>query len=195
MPHKSGHALVSQNKEAVSGNARPPSTIAAKIVQNHEQATAGRHFQDHGLFEQLLQEILSHSDSEYLDTRTLHKLVTIVIKGGLRILAQNDPFISRDVVLTQAATSIRVIELTIRKNPEIILESSLSDTDDGFRLPLIFLIFSSIITILNHENIEILLPLVKRLLFCCISEILVTADLWHRTSALVEFYRSSIRCM
>ena len=194
MPLKTGLASQSQQREGAGGDNIPPSTIAAQIVQNHDLATSSRQFQDHELFGQLLQEILAHSEAEYADTLTLYKLVTIVIKGGLLALGHSDPFTSKEKYVSRAITSIKVIELTIRRSPEILLESSLSDVKEELRPPLFLIIFSSIITILGYEDIENLLPFIRRLLYCCIQEILNTADLWLRASALIELYQSSVQC-
>lgn len=195
MPLKTGLASQSQQREGTGGDNVPPSTIAAQIVQNHDLATSGRQFQDHELFGQLLQEILAHSEAEYADTVTLYKLVTIVIKGGLLALGHNDPFTSKEKYVSRAITSAKVIELTIRRNPEILLDSSLSDVKDGLRPPLFLIIFSSIVTVLGYEDIEKLLPFIRRLLYCCIQEILNTSDLWLRAFALIDLYQSCVQCM
>ena len=194
MPLKTGLASQSQQREGPGGDNVPPSTIAAQIVQNHDLATSGRQFQDHELFGQLLQEILAHSEAEYADTVTLYRLVTIVIKGGLLALGHNDPFTSKEKYISRAITSIKVIELTIRRSPEILLDSSLSDVKDGLRPPLFLILFSSVITVLGYDDIEKLLPFIRKLLYCCIQEILNTADLWLRAFALIDLYQSCVQC-
>ena len=194
MPHRSGFASLSQQREGTGGNNVPPSTIAAQIVQNHDLETSGRQFQDHEQFDQLLQEILAHSEAEYADTITSYKLVTIVIKGGLLALAHNDPFNSKNKYISRAITSVKIIELTIRKSPEILFDSSLSDLKDGLRPPLFLTIFSSIVAVLGYENIESLIPFLRRLLYCCIQEVLDTADIWLRAFALISFYQSCVQC-
>ena len=194
MPHRSGLTSLSQQRDGSVGKNVPPSTIAAQIVQNHDLATSGRQFQDYELFGYLLQEILAHSEAEYADTITLYKLVTIVIKGGLLALVQSDPFNSKEKYVSRAVTSVKVIELTIRKSPEILFDSSLSDPKDGLRPPLFLIIFSSIVTVLGYEDIERLLPFLRRLLCCCIQEVLVTGDIWLRAFVFTKFYQSCVKC-
>ena len=195
MPHRSSLALLSQQRDGAGGDNVPPSTIAAQIVQNHELETSGRHFQDHEQFGQLLQEILAHSETEYADTITLYKLVTIVIKGGLLALSHRDPFISKDKYFSRAITSVKVIELTIRRNPEILFDSSPSDSKDGLRPPIFLIIFSSIVTVLGFEDIGSLLPFLRGLLYCCVQEVLETADIWLRAFTLINLYQSCVQCM
>ncbi|KAK5108367.1 hypothetical protein LTR62_008397 [Meristemomyces frigidus] len=105
----------------VNGNAPPPSTLAAQIVQNQTGPTP----QQNGHLiplQSLLNEILSLPDSaQETDLAVNVQLVHVVAEAGLSPLASLDPFVNHDSVLSEAADSIAVIAKTIERQPEVLL--------------------------------------------------------------------------
>jgi len=100
----------------------PPSTIAAKIVHNHQDATTRQEPESKQLFGQLLQEYLNDAageDAVEKSVETNAKLISIVVEAGLDSLLKDNPF-AQDLLLPQAGDSLKVIRITIERAPEVL---------------------------------------------------------------------------
>lgn len=117
---------VAANPGAVThakGNAPPPSTLAAKIVQNQHQpaADSGRDGEA-ATFTQLLHDIL-HSPAviQETDVNVNLQLINVVAEAGLTPLAQDNPFTALTDLIPRAVDSLAVIERTLRHQPGVLL--------------------------------------------------------------------------
>ena len=109
----------------------PPSTIAAQLVNN---LTRGKHYpnhqdhqdhQDRADFENLLQIFETEQDGErHTDTpeeaEESAKLIVVVVKAGLDPLLRENPFQGHDVVVKQASRSLGVIDVTMKRCPQVL---------------------------------------------------------------------------
>ncbi|EME41530.1 hypothetical protein DOTSEDRAFT_55328 [Dothistroma septosporum NZE10] len=104
---------VAVNGRHTNGDAPPPSTLAAQIVQNHgETATFG----------DMLQEILSdQAAAQENDPQINAQLVSVLLQAGLLPLTADNPFANSDGLLQQARDSITVIERTLKRQPEVVV--------------------------------------------------------------------------
>lgn len=143
-------------EEAKQNGHLPPSTIAAQIVDDH--LTQGRihpKHQDREKFRRLLREIL-HTDENSQDSNRLIetnsdvncRLIYVVIRAGLELSLNEDPFEKKCDLITQALESLSVVELTLQRCSDVlfsILEGRDSDPHlDGplflWLLPRLFII-------------------------------------------------------
>lgn len=103
----------------------PVSTLAAQLVDNLSRGTQQSKHQDREDFEQLLRIFETDSqDERYVDDPEAReesiKLIDVVVKAGLDVLSREDPFEDRSILIRQAVRSLAVIELTIRRNSELL---------------------------------------------------------------------------
>ena len=103
------------------GDAPPPSTLAAQIVQNQTRSRATHHSDQQALFASLLHEILHNSAADVeTDVETNVQLIKVLVEAGLTVLTQEHPF-AQDVLVRQAKDSVSVIESTVRRQPEVLV--------------------------------------------------------------------------
>ena len=120
-----------------NGNAPPPSTLAAQIVQNQSRPPAPQQNGDTPTFAELLHEILNdHAATPETDVQVNVKLISVVVEAGLAPLADGNPFAQWDVLIPQAIDSIAVIEATIGRQPEVLF-SAISPDGPQLLLPLL----------------------------------------------------------
>ena len=105
----------------------PPSTLAAQIVHNLTKRNDHSKHQDQESFKQLLRDILDagdendeQSDSIETNVEVNHKIVYVVVRSGIEVLFQDDPFNTKTDLVKQGLSSLAVIELTIRRSPEVL---------------------------------------------------------------------------
>lgn len=112
------HAITNGNH--ASGDALPPSTLAAQIVQNQVRPTVTKQSEQQALFNNLLSELL-HSSSADVETNveTNVQLIKVLVEAGLSVLIHEQPF-APDILVQQAKDSIAVIEHTFNRQPEIL---------------------------------------------------------------------------
>lgn len=105
-----------------NGDAPPPSTLAAQIIQNQTRPALGQKKRsDAPTFSELLHEIL-HNRAATIETdvATNVKLISVVAEAGLVPLADRSPFAQQDDLVSQAIDSLTVIESTIKRQPEVL---------------------------------------------------------------------------
>lgn len=103
----------------------PVSTLAAQLVDNLTRGTQQSKHQDREDFEQLLRIFETDSqDERFVDDPESReesiKLIDVVVKAGLDVLLRENPFEDRSILIRQAVRSLAVIELTIRRNSELL---------------------------------------------------------------------------
>jgi len=104
-----------------NGEAPPPSTLAAQIVQNQTTTKASQQSGEKATFAGLLHEILHNpSATPETDISVNVQLISVVVEAGLSILTRDDPFAQLDVLLPQAADSLAVVEATIVRQSEVL---------------------------------------------------------------------------
>lgn len=104
-----------------NGEAPPPSTLAAQIVQNQTTTKASQQSGEKATFSGLLHEIL-HNPSATPETNigVNVQLISVVVEAGLSILTRDDPFAQLDVLIPQAADSLAVVEATIVRQSDVL---------------------------------------------------------------------------
>ncbi|KAF2860353.1 hypothetical protein K470DRAFT_74713 [Piedraia hortae CBS 480.64] len=159
-------------------NGPPPSTLAAQIVQNQTKPVASQQvLSETPSFAHLLHEILNDPGAtQETDQRTNVSLVAVVTEAGLAPLAREDPFVQRDSLIPQADDSIAVIELTISRQPEILL-MPLSENGP----PLAVSLLAQIAAICGRPKCETLhLP---RLINAAVRALTASVYTWHLAGA------------
>lgn len=103
----------------------PPSTIAAQLVNSLTRGQQYPNYQDRADFECLLQIFETEQDGEqhagtHEEAEESAKLIDVVIKAGLDALLRDNPFESQDTLVTQASRSLGVMDITIKRCPEVL---------------------------------------------------------------------------
>ena len=119
-------------------NGEPPrSTLAAQLVNHFTDGKKHSRNQDQETFRQLLQEVLGSEDEQHPRTEAIetdsvvnYKLIYVIFKAGLEVLHSEDPFGKQDERHKQAVDSLAAIELTIRRNPEVLFAAPSSQEND-----------------------------------------------------------------
>jgi hypothetical protein len=121
-----GHSDLQANGEA------PASTLAAQIVDN---LTSSRRRANPGGYQahlrQLLQMVLDADQNEDANSGATEssidenrRLTCIIVKAGLEVLSSSSPFDDQGDVHTQALNTLSVVEITIRRCPEVLFSTS-----------------------------------------------------------------------
>ena len=112
----------------VNGDAPPPSTLAAQIVQNQSRYPAPQVNGNDPTFPELLHEILyNHAATPETDVNVNVQLISVVGAAGLAPLTESNPFAQWDALIAQATDSITVIQKTVVRQPEVLFTATSRD--------------------------------------------------------------------
>lgn len=140
--------------------APPPSTYAAQIVDNIENARSRPHSSgSRSHLQELLHRVL---EADKRDTfaegafdsslEVNHKLICVIVRACLSFPASLNPFESQRDVFEQARDSLAVIRVTIKRVPEVLWE--LPDGEDTYARPegpLFLWLIPHLLNLLYHE--------------------------------------------
>lgn len=178
------HATI--NGHHANGDAPPPSTLAAQIVQNQTRQATSQPQEETASFRDLLREILhSNAASPETDVGVNAQLINVVIQAGLMPLTLDNPFADWDVLTPQAMDSIAVIESTIKRQPEVLLSQI---SPDGPKL--ILSIVATLVALLGKPKCEQLA--VRGLLIRSLKSLDTSIDLWQHARALSDVLQQSV---
>ena len=150
----------------VNGNGEPPpSTLAAQIVHNIETANdrpggnARAHLQE--LLQMILQgEVDDSSASQRALDETLdenYRLITVIVKACLEPLCSDDPFVDRSALRRQARDSLSVVDLTIRRSPDVLFRIPTQQTPSvSYGGPLFLWLIPHLINSVRTEDEDVL---------------------------------------
>lgn len=176
--HDTVHAVTN---DAIYGDI-PASTIAAKIVHNHQDATTRQEPESKQLFGRLLQEYLNDSSSEDALEKSLEtnaKLISIVVEAGLDCLLKDNPF-AQDLLLPQATDSLKVIQITIERVPEVLFCSDGRDDQPQ----LVLWLMPKLLALLGRKYLASLAGPIVALLSTCLSVPSRLAHMLHQALAV-----------
>ena len=118
----------------------PPSTYAAQIVDKFTSARRRPHPSDNEALRQLLRMILDadHNGKALpggteTNIEVNYRLVYTIVRAGLEVLFSSSPFEDRTQVQVQACDTLAVVNLTIRRSPEVLFCTS--ETNDPIIRP------------------------------------------------------------
>lgn len=110
------------NSNHNNGDEPPPSTYAAQLVQNQTRHAASQQPGETAPFAQLLHEILHDQNAaQELDVNVNAQLIAVVTELGLAPVNTENPFADQELLLSQAADSLAVIETTVKRQPGVLL--------------------------------------------------------------------------
>ena len=138
----------------------PPSTLAAQIVDSLTKRKTHSKHRDQESFQQLLREILDagdeqngHSESIETNVEVNHKIIYVVVRSGIEVLFNDDPFNKRDDLSKQSLSSLAVIGLTIRRSPEVLFfKPKAQEFDPKLGGPLFLWLVSILLNVLAREE-------------------------------------------
>lgn len=164
----------------------PPSTLAAQIVQNQARTSTSQQNGDKATFAQLLHELLNNpAATPETDISVNVKLISVIAEAGLAPLADGNPFADWESLLPQAIDSITVIEATIKRQPDVLFEST---TENGPQLVLFLL--ARLAVVCGHPKCEDI-P-VLRLLDATLAVLKASLDLWQYAHSLQQALQDCI---
>lgn len=143
-----------QAKGVVLNGGPPPSTLAAQIVDNHARNNLSQEPHSRRLFGQLLEEYLRDSVAEEANLQLSSRLISVVAEAGFDGLLKSDPF-AQNLLLPQAVNSISVIELTIRRQPDLVLYVEHDEADIVPRPRLLLRLLPKLIALLGRKGMEL----------------------------------------
>lgn len=168
----------------------PPSTIAAQIVHNRTHVTREEP-ENQELFSRLLQEYLNDPVAEDTSLETNAQLIHVVAEAGLDAVQRADPF-APNAATRRASDSLRVLELTIRRSPQILFYNGSDTSTDGEDPPLALWLLPKILGLAGRGDIH---SQIITFLSTCLHLSLTGNHLWRRGQALVELVRVMIQGM
>lgn len=127
------NAATSRRGATVNGlskSAEPPSAIAAHLAPGLSADGWRGPQHDQESLAQLLREVLGNQDGQVnldTDVNVNHKLICVIAKAGLDISKHDDPFSSNDQVEQQTLDCLEVVDVAIRKTPEVLHHTSEPD--------------------------------------------------------------------
>ena len=134
MPARSNrarHPHSAQNGHISNEESLPPSTYAAQIVENYGRAAVVKSQRDYAGIGQLLENILeaeqrtaSVAAGTETDLEANHNLIYTLSRHLLELFNHSDPFFSKDARDVQVMNCLKVIDLTIRKAPNVLFALS-----------------------------------------------------------------------
>jgi serine/threonine-protein kinase ATR len=177
-----GKTLPTGNSFATNDQLPPPSTIAAQIVHSRANPTARQEPENQALFSKLLQEYLRDPVAEQIDLETNAQLISVVAEAGLDSRsstgANRDPF-APDTAAQQTVDSLRVIQLTVQRSPDVlILPRGAEEAGDESKPPLVLWLLPKVLRLLagGEEIRRQAISLINAALSSCLK----TPHLWKR---------------
>ncbi|USW55643.1 Putative phosphatidylinositol 3-/4-kinase, catalytic domain, FATC domain, UME [Septoria linicola] len=172
------HATLNGNH--FTGDAPPPSTLAAQIVQNQTRQATSQPQEENASFRDLLHEILhSNAAAPETDVNVNAQLINVVLQAGLVPLTLDNPFADWDILIPQAMDSIAVIESTIRRQPQVLMAQLAPDGPQ-----LILSILATLIALCGKAKCEQLA--VRGLIVTSLNSLERSHELWRNARGLLE---------
>lgn len=187
MARRAGGGGLTQNGQSHANGEPPPSTLAAKIVENRSKTVQQNQPEGKELFSKLLQEYLADPTIEESSLETNAKLIKVVAEAGLDTLLRDDPF-SRDDRIQQAKDSIAVIRLTIERVPTVLFYSEASSSN-SLSLPLFLGLLPKVISLFGRPHLDAIQSDLTALLETCMSVGRKSTRSWQASEAIDSILR------
>ena len=190
--------LSSQSHDVFNGSKQrgdpPASTLAAQIVDRISTTSREAHSANSANFEQLLLEIsrstASGNVTTELDTQVNCRLVYVVTEAGLGVLLTDDPFANWDLQLSQALKGLTIIELTIKRAPDILF-LNIPD-EDAPPIPLFIWLFPRILSFTGVQKYEVLQDKLGHVLSTACSATTLTPTFRPRCGPLLQYMHDCV---
>ena len=178
------------NVSHANGEAPPPSTLAAQLVQNQTTARASQPPNgEEATFSGLLHELLHNpAATPESDINVNVQLINVIVEAGLTVLSRNDPFAQLDVLIPQASDSLAVIEATIVRQPDVMFSPIAPDGP-----PLVLWLLARLVSLCGRPKCDEL-P-IARLINSAIGALGRSTKLWRSAEAVKELVKESVNGM
>ncbi len=165
----------------------PASTLAAQIVDRISTTDRQRSSRTTESFEQLLLELNRNAASGNTTDTDIHvncRLVYVVAEAGLKVLLEDNPFADQDLQISHASTVLTIIQLTIKRTPQILF----LDLHDGSAagIPLFLWLFPKLLAITGVQKYPTLQDKLAEVLFTLSSAKPVKSTLWPRFGPMFQ---------
>lgn len=167
------------NGNHTNRDAAPPSTLAAQIVQNQSRPIASQKPGDEATFKDHLRDILDeNSIQQETDVNVNAQLIHVVAQAGLSPLIANNPFSD----LAAAADSLKVIDVTARRQPDVLFTSVVPNGP-----PLILGLLATVVALSGRPKAQDLPT--SQLLQSLIDTLDASIDLWQHAQQVKDVLR------
>ena len=144
-------------------NSEPPqSTLAAQLVSRIADGGRRNQNQDEETFKQLLREVLdsemdpsttANASNTNLDVN--YKLICVIVKAGLDVETQENPFFRHGKQKKQIFESLTAIEITLSRTPNVLFLSPLVQSNSVQPdVPLLLWLLPKVFTLLTVSEDE-----------------------------------------
>jgi serine/threonine-protein kinase ATR len=163
-----------------NGEGPPPSTLAAQMVQNQLRPATDSRPGDETTFKKVLHDLLYDDGVQQETDVTINaQLLHFVAQVGLTPLATSNPFADVEA----AVDSIKVIELTVKRQPEVLFTATVSEGP-----PLLLELLASLVVLYGRPQSQDL-PITPTLL-SLLTSLSTSTESWprarHLTSVLTD---------
>lgn len=189
-PRATPNSILGNANLALGDNLPPPSTIAAQIVHNRSHV-ARQEPENKALFGELLQEYLRNPVIEEANVETNAQLVGVVLEAGLDVLLKDDPF-APDTLLQQANDSLMVIQLTIKRTPEVLLFGSSDKTSEEGKPPLLLWLLPKILSLLGRSHMNTIQDGLCGLLTLSLQILRKNSQLWRSACTITNIFQEIV---
>ncbi len=191
----------SQSQIIVNGSGHrgdsPASTLAAQIVNRISTTSRQPHSGTGESFEQLLLEILASDGSTSPGNSTVEtnahvncRLVHVVTRAGIEVLLIDDPFSSWDHLLSQASTSLAVIDLTIQRTPDVLYLDFADGSAAG--IPLFLWLMPKLLAFIGVQEYGTLQDKLAQILSTALSAKPSSATVWQRSGPMLQYFQECV---
>ena len=191
------HALTTGNHDF------PPSSnpnLATQIVNNLSTSNGHSQPEDRGNFEQLLAEILQSGNASSEESSAIendldvnYKLITVVTKAGLEVLLRDDPFSRSDQRLSQAKRSLLVIQMTVRRTPEVVFTTNQPLGGEGTAGPSLYLwLLPKLLGMVGVKRLDGLQECLLGLLGTILEAASGASENWERAGEVLAYLKACV---
>lgn len=178
---------VAVNGGPTNGDAAPQSTLAAQIVQNQTRPATSQQppGETPNIREQLQAILYNQATVQETDVKVNAQLVSVLIQAGLVPLTAGNPFADDNVLLSLAVDSMSVIEATLKRQPEVLLEELIPDGPQ-----LLLSLLTSLVALCGKPKCADL-P-VRQLLESAVSALRNSINFWPQARVLQEVLQECV---
>ena len=186
----------SAHAERLTNGDPPPSTYAAQIVDNLTSArrrSSSSNNEAH--LRQLLQMILdADRNGEALPGATEtsievnYRLIYTIVRAGLEVLSPSSPFENYTDVQVQACNTLAVVNLTVRRSPEVLFcTSEINDPITRLGGPLFLWLVPHLINLLRYDIYKEIMEEAEKVLHTALSVQTRTSTLRTRLHPVLKY--------
>ncbi len=179
----------------------PPSTIAAQIVDNLSSVNREPRQDDQRNFEQLLLTIVGNDGMAATsagvietDLNDNYKLINVVTRAGLEVMLRDDPFMDISHLLPQASNSVLVIELTIKRTPDVLFfkPHDITGSSRESQVPLFLWLLPKLLALFAVKDADYFQQKIMNLISTILTVTTRSPGSWQNWEQLLRYFKACV---